>query len=324
MPLDQIIKSYATEMEGVEKEIQSSIIGKDGLISQISGHVLNSGGKRIRPLLLVIASHMCNYRGYYNIILGSVVELIHTATLLHDDVVDHADIRRGRNAARTIWGNRSSILVGDYVFISSMEKAFSLNIKDIDNLVIATCKKLVEGEILQLFHNGNIELNEDIYFKILSCKTAELIGAACKMGGIISNASPEKNTALQNFGAAVGIAFQVADDALDYISDKDTLGKSMGKDLAEGKLTLPLLHLLKKCNAKEKTDIKHIIQIGDFNLDNLIYIQTLMKQYESISYSMIRARKYVEKAKSHLSLFEDSEDRQALFALADFFINRDY
>ena len=226
---------------------------------------------------MVLCSRLCDYHGADDIILASVVEFIHTATLLHDDVVDEADVRRGQPAARSIWGNQASILVGDYMYSKALYKAVTLKNQEVNEILSTTTKKMSEGELLQLSKTADINISEDEYLKIIDSKTAILIAATCRLAGVISDVSEEGKNSLTRIGWNIGMAFQLTDDTLDYTAAKERLGKTLGKDLSEGKITLPLLHLLKNCSDAEKPLIHRIIKEGKIRDEDLEFIQTLFK-----------------------------------------------
>ncbi|MDX2219228.1 MAG: polyprenyl synthetase family protein, partial [Burkholderiales bacterium] len=235
-------EAYRAELDGVEHQVRQNLDSSVTLVNTVAAHILSSGGKRVRPLLLLLSARLCGYPGREHHQLGSLVEFIHTATLLHDDVVDEADIRRGRRTARKVWGNQISILVGDYLYSKAMAQIVEFRSHGMNEVLAEACTKMAEGEVLQLYYNGNPSMPESDYIKIVEHKTAGLIAAACRMGAILADASEEKQSALFRFGQYLGIAFQVADDTLDYNADGERLGKTLGQDLRQGKATLPLLH----------------------------------------------------------------------------------
>jgi len=259
----QVWEYYRDELQQVEDTIKKSLNSQVNLINEITHYILSSGGKRIRPLLLIITSRL-NGREPNNhpeVLLASSVEFIHTATLLHDDVIDQADVRRGKKSAHTLWGNQASILVGDYLYTQAMSCALSLASQEVNSVLAEACRLMTEGETLQLTHHGNLEVTEQEYLKVIQYKTAALLSATCRLGGIVSGLDLDKRESLARFGLHLGIAYQLADDTLDYIADKDLLGKSLGKDLKEGKITLPLLHLLSNCPGRERERVKGIIKM---------------------------------------------------------------
>ena len=321
--MNEVWSCYKQELDKVETCIKKEVDSEVSLINAVIWHILSSGGKRIRPLLLIICARLCRYTGRDHITLAAVIEFMHTATLLHDDVIDNAKIRRGIPSARVLWGNRESILAGDYLYTLAIRQAIQMEHSEINHMLSSVCCRATEGEALQLVHNHDLGLTEESYLKIVEYKTAALISASCHLGAMVAGASEEHKETLKRFGKNLGIAFQVADDILDYTADVGRLGKSLGKDLKEGKITLPLLHLLKHCKPKERIRLKKIILSGKVIKAHLDDVISLMDRYGSGTYAIERAQDYVDRAKSDLSCFEDSEPRRALFAVADYVVRRD-
>ncbi len=292
------------------------------LIPEISDHLINSGGKRFRPLLLLIAAELCGYKGERRYPLSAVIEFIHTATLLHDDVIDHAETRRGKPSANRVWGNSASVLVGDFLY----SKSFQLLSEDGDlaiiNLLSNTTNIMSEGEVLQLQKCGDIDMTEKDYLSVIEKKTAVLISAACAVGALLSKTSEAKIEALARFGMRVGMAFQLTDDTLDYMAAEEEFGKAIGMDLKEGKITLPLIHALKKCNPEEKKRIKAAVRSGAADGSDIGEITALIGKYKGVDYALQKARSYIEEAKTFLEPFEDSEAKRALVTISDYIIDR--
>ena len=322
----QVWEYYRDELQQVEDTIKKSLNSQVSLINEVAHYILSSGGKRIRPLLLIITSRLNGREAndHPEVLLASSVEFIHTATLLHDDVIDQADVRRGKKSAHTLWGNQASILVGDYLYTQAVSCALSLASQEVNTVLAEACRLMTEGETLQLTHHGNLEVTEQEYLKVIQYKTAALLSATCRLGGIVSGLDLDKREALARFGLHLGIAYQLADDTLDYIADKDLLGKSLGKDLKEGKITLPLLHLLSNCPVRERERVKRILKMDRITERDLREILALMKRYGSIEYSLKKATESIEKAKKNLNFFPSSLHRQALFVVADYAVSRDH
>src|SRR5512139_593949 len=276
--------AYRDEIDGVERQVRKNLDSSVTLVNTVAAHILSSGGKRVRPLLLLLSARLCGYVGREHHQLGSLVEFIHTATLLHDDVVDDADIRRGRQTARKVWGNQISILVGDYLYSKAMALVVEFRSQGINEVLAEACTKMAEGEVLQLYYNGNPSMPESDYVKIVEHKTAGLIAAACRMGAILAEASETQQNALFRFGQYLGIAFQVADDTLDYIANGESLGKTIGQDLRQGKATLPLLHLLQHCSEQDRQMIKDRMETRTLSTADLERILLLMADFGSITY----------------------------------------
>jgi octaprenyl-diphosphate synthase len=315
--------AYRHELDGVEEQVRKNLNSSVTLVNTVAAHILNSGGKRIRPLLLLLSARLCGYAGRDHHQLGSLVEFIHTATLLHDDVVDDADIRRGRRTARKVWGNQISILVGDYLYSKAMALVVEFESQGINEVLAEACTKMAEGEVLQLYYNGNPDMPEIDYIKIVEHKTAGLIAAACRMGAILADASDVQQDALYRFGQYIGIAFQVADDTLDYTANGESLGKTLGQDLRQGKATLPLLHLLHHCPEHDRQMIKDRMETRTLDEKDLHRLIHLMEDYGSIAYAMNRAQSYIAAAKRELNVFEDSTARRALSVAAEYMVTRD-
>ena len=315
--------AYRAELDGVEDRVHKNLNSSVTLVNTVAAHILNSGGKRIRPLLLLLSARLCGYIGREHHQLGSLVEFIHTATLLHDDVVDDAELRRGRQTARKVWGNQISILVGDYLYSKAMCEVVEFRSQGINEVLAEACKKMAEGEVLQLHYNGDPDMPESDYIKIVEHKTAGLIAACCRMGAILAEASEVQQDALFRFGQYLGIAFQVTDDTLDYTANGASLGKTLGQDLRQGKATLPLLHLLKHCSESDRQMIKDRMETRTLTEGDLQRLIGLMEEYGSIAYALNRAQTYISAAKRDLDSFEDSTAKRALSVAADYMVTRD-
>jgi len=315
--------AYRNELEGVEDRIHKNLTSSVALVNTVAAHILNSGGKRIRPLLLLLSARLCGYTGREHHQLGSLVEFIHTATLLHDDVVDDAEIRRGRQTARKVWGNQVSILVGDYLYSKAMCQVVEFRSQRINEVLAEACKKMAEGEVLQLYYNDNPAMPEADYIKIVEHKTAGLIAASCRMGAILAEGSDAQQDCLFRFGQYLGIAFQVVDDTLDYTANGTSLGKTLGQDLRQGKATLPLLHLLTHCPETDRQMIKDRMETRTLTEDDLQRLIGLMGEYGSIAYALDHAQAYITAAKRELSEFDDGTVRRALLVAADYMVTRD-
>ncbi len=316
--------TYREELEGVEDQVRKNLDSQVALVNTVAAHILSSGGKRIRPLLLTLCARLCGYAEREHFLLGCLIEYIHTATLLHDDVVDDADLRRGRQTARKVWGNQISILVGDYLYSKAICRIVDFRNQAINEVLSEACRKMAEGEVLQLYYNGNPALTETEYLRIVEHKTAGLIAASCRIGAIIGGASEDTQASLFRFGQHLGIAFQLADDTLDYAANGDRLGKSLGQDLRQGKATLPLLHLLQHCSEEDRRMITDRMETRKVTDGDLLHILALMQEFGSLGYAMERARAFVEAANQDLSRFEDSAPKRALMVVADYLVSRDH
>lgn len=316
-------ETYGTELDGVEDHIRKNLDSSVTLVNTVSAHILSSGGKRVRPLLLLLSARLCGDTSSDPQRLGSLVEFIHTATLLHDDVVDDADLRRGRQTARKVWSNQISILVGDYLYSHAMREIVRFKNQAVNEALSEACSRMAEGEVLQLYHHGSVAMTEDDYIRIVELKTASLIAASCRIGAVIGRATDDQQAALFRFGEYIGIAFQMADDTLDYTANGASLGKTLGQDLREGKITLPLLHLLQQCPESDRQMIKDRLETRTLSDTDLHRIIALMQDYGSIAYAMERARDYVAAATRSLGPFDDSPAKRALVVVADYMVNRD-
>ena len=322
MQMQDVFQRYANDLKRVEERMDVHLRSKIDLIPEIIQHLIGGGGKRFRPLLLLICSEICGYKGEKCYTLSAVIEFIHTATLLHDDVIDQAETRRGKVSANYVWGNAASVLVGDFLY----SKSFKL-MADEDNLAIiklmsATTNVMSEGEVFQLVKCGDINITEEEYLTIIEKKTSILMAAACASGAILGNAPPEQIDALARFGLRLGSAFQITDDTLDYTARRDEFGKAIGKDLEEGKMTLPLIYTLKKCTPDEKDRIRKIIETKGSNGKAIQDIQAVIKRYDGISAALNKAKSYIDEGKASLASFENSEAKTALLTIADFIMER--
>jgi octaprenyl-diphosphate synthase len=322
--LQDVLKEYRSDMERMERRIHESLGTDVPLIQQVSKYILGAGGKRFRPLLHLLSARLCGYREHNaEYILGSVVEYIHTASLLHDDVVDEAKIRRGRSAANSLWGNQASILVGDYLYSKALYHAVRMHNQRVMDVLSETTTTMSEGEVLQLMQIQNADITEADYFRLVECKTGVLISASCRLGAIISKAPLSQEDALTAYGKKLGLAFQITDDTLDYAADQKQLGKALGKDLDEGKVTLPLIYLIRKADDAERGRLRDILQAEAVTEQDLAYTLGLMETYGAVDEALTLAQAFSNEAKAALAIFPDSAPRQALTALADYVVQRE-
>ncbi|MGP8152774.1 MAG: polyprenyl synthetase family protein [Smithella sp.] len=322
MQIQDVFSAYKDDLQQVEKCINDNITSEIKLIPEVAHHLIDSGGKRFRPLLLLINSRICGYRGESRFPMATVMEFIHTGTLLHDDVIDHASVRRGKTSANKIFGNAISILVGDFLCFKSFILMTGIGNLDILKLISETGDIMSEGEVFQLTKCGDINLAEEEYFSIIEKKTAVLISASCAAGAIMGSASPEKIDALAQFGKNAGMAFQITDDILDYMAKGKEFGKSIGKDLEEGKITLPLIFALKQSTEAEKNKIKEIVTHKKGSQKAVREILGLIQKYNGIDSSLKIATGYISEAKSHLSIFSDCPEKDHLNAVAEYILSR--
>ena len=314
-----------SRLDKVSETIEYKLESEINLIHKMTKHHRNSGGKRIRPLLTLAAAKLCGYtNGDRDINLAACVELIHSATLLHDDVIDKSDLRRGIKTANSIWGNQSSILVGDYFFSRCFEMMVQDGSPEILKLISSTSSTIAQGEVLQLEHKGEIDLLEETYFKIISMKTAALFSAATRVGACITNKSQKEKDALESYGKNLGLAFQIADDALDYYSTQKIFGKEIGKDFFEGKATMPLVIIFQKANKEEKNFLKEIFKKEKRNEDDFSETLALINKYKAVKESLRRAEYFVNISYGALEIFEDSKEKKILQNLTGFSLNRTF
>lgn len=323
MDISGILEFMKDDLARVDKQFEKNFRSEAFLIPTIGKHILGSGGKRIRPLLLLLTSRLTGYEGDRCIPLASIVEFVHTATLLHDDVVDGADLRRGDKSANVVWGNQASVLVGDFLFT----KSFSLLVEDGDPRVLKVMgdatTRMAEGEVLQLMQTSDIDITEEEYLQVVINKTAVLISAACEIGGLLGNVSDDELSALKRYGMEVGISFQLMDDCLDYVADSKEFGKALGGDLIEGKITLPLIRCLSRCTEDEKQIIGDVVDKEDSQEPaDFERILVLIEKYQSIKVVRDEARRRISKAKEVLQIFTPSPMREALESLADYVVER--
>ena len=320
--MERVLNLLKDDLPLVEKQFKRDLESDVYMIRKVGEYVFASGGKRIRPMLLLLSARLAGYRGDKHIGLASVVEFIHTATLLHDDVVDSAVLRRGQESANAVWGNEASVLVGDFLFAKSFSIMVRVgNLEILQSLSDATTQ-MAEGEVLQLISTCDLDLDEAHYLNVIRDKTAVLISAACRVGAVLGGLEGVEKEALSNYGMAIGIAFQLMDDALDYVADEAEFGKAQGHDLEEGKMTLPLIHVLRQCSADERSALSEIVEKESLADVDLQYVITLIDQYGGIDYTRNRAVELALEAKQHLQIFPPSEVREALEIVADYVISR--
>ncbi|MEQ1560220.1 MAG: octaprenyl diphosphate synthase [Methyloglobulus sp.] len=300
------------------KQLSSDVL----LINQMGHYIVNNGGKRLRPMLLLLAAKALGQINHNHLILAAVIEFIHTATLLHDDVVDESDLRRGQQSANAVWGNAASVLVGDYLYSSAFEMMVSTNIMRVMEILSKTTTAIAEGEVLQLLNCNNPETSEEKYLEVISRKTAILFSAATRLAAVVSGSNTEIEERLSQYGQHLGTAFQLIDDALDYKATKEELGKNLGDDLAEGKPTLPLIYAIKNSNPTDANIIIDAIKNGNRDAFNEVY--AIVKSSKAIEYTEQRANEEAQKAISALAVLPDNDYKQALLALANFSVQRSY
>lgn len=292
------------------------------LIPQLAGHIIAAGGKRLRPMLTLGAAALCGYRGNRHIPLAASVEFIHTATLLHDDVVDESDLRRGNATANVLWGNQASVLVGDFLFSRAFQVMVEAGDMNVLKILSDASAVIAEGEVLQLETANNTETTEDAYLEVISAKTAALFAAACRIGAVVAERPTAEETALESFGKNLGIAFQLVDDALDYAAREAVLGKTIGDDFREGKVTLPVVLAFRRGTAPEREFWRRCIEAGEQEGGDLERAVDLIRRHGALDDTVERARHYGAMARDALGLFPDGEVKRALDQVINFCIER--
>jgi octaprenyl-diphosphate synthase len=320
---DRVALAVGAELRAVEEAIAAQIDSPVALIQEMGEFIAGAGGKRLRPILLLMAARLAGYRGPRAVRMGCVVELLHTATLIHDDVVDRAPLRRGRPSANARWGDDASILVGDHLY----SKSFALMVQDGDARVLETLARatvsMTEAEVFQLERKRCGILGESDYLRIITQKTASFMSACCRIGALLGRSGPEQVEGLTRYGLDIGVAFQISDDSLDFVADQARLGKAVGSDLREGKRTLPLIATLERAAPAERGRIQALLEHGAMGPAEIDEIRRLVVKYEGVDYALQRAHDYAQGAKEALRPFEDSEDRETLALIADFVVDRD-
>ena len=321
----QLKDSVEDKLLLVEEKIKAKLISDVELVKKMTDYHLDTGGKRLRALLTLGSAKICGYsKGTRDINLAACVELIHAATLMHDDVIDNGYVRRGKKTLNSIWNNHSSVLIGDYL----LSRCFEMMVEDgnieVLKLLSSTSSKIAQGEVLQLQHQGEVDMLEETYLKIISAKTAELFAAATKVGAILSDMKSKEKEALEFYGRNLGLTFQIADDTLDYNSELKLFGKKIGQDFYEGKITLPIILLFQKADDKEKERLKEIFSKNVRSKDDLEYSLSLIKKYEIIKACYKKAEHYINLASNSLSVFGDSEEKSILENLTSFSLTRNF
>jgi octaprenyl-diphosphate synthase len=311
------------DLEAVEREFERQVQSKVGVIPEIGKYIQRSGGKRVRPAVLLMAARLCGYCGPRAILNAAVVEFIHTATLVHDDIIDDAEVRRGQKAVHSQWGNDVTVLAGDFLYIKSMQMALTQDTLEVVRLLCDVTLRMIEGELYQLTKNGVVDISEDEHFEIIRRKTAYLFAGCAQIGGMLGEVGEEREGELREYGFNLGVMFQLVDDLLDFTGESQALGKPIGGDLREGKITLPLIHLLKNGGPEANALIRDVVKDRDVTPEDWARIRVLLAEHRSIDYAYARAVEFGESAKKHLRIFPDSPERDALMALADYVLVRD-
>jgi len=326
--LERVLKERVAGLIGAELELVEAEIGLEldssvGLIREMGGYIAGAGGKRLRPILLLLAARLAGYHGPRSVRLGCVVELLHTATLIHDDVVDQAPLRRGRASANAQWGDDASVLVGDHLY----SKSFAMLVRDNDRAVMETLARstvsMTEAEVFQLELKRSGITTEADYVRIITQKTASFMSACCRIGALLGGLPAAQIDALTRYGLDIGVAFQISDDSLDFVADQDRLGKAIGADLREGKRTLPLIAMLERATPTEAARVKSLLKRPALDAEEVEEIRRYVVDHEGVEYALARAHEYARAAKADLEAFAPSEERETLALVADFVVDRD-
>jgi octaprenyl-diphosphate synthase len=318
----KILAEVADDLAEIESELNKNLTPYLDLVRQTASHILFSGGKRLRPLLTVLSARICGYSGNYDKTFSVIFEYIHAATLLHDDVVDGANLRRGKSAAYTIFGSPVAVLSGDFLMARALSIAADTGRMNVINVIARITENMSQGEIHQLIKKGDINLSEPEYMEVIRRKTAVLIQGACQTGAMIADTDEAQENALSEYGFHLGMAFQMADDLLDYVSDTSSLGKTVGADLKEGKLTLPMIYALSRATPEDRAFMETMIRHKNFSDDEFERLKEMLRTYEGIAYTGKIAIAHVDKAKSALSIFKPSKSRETLSSIADYALYR--
>ena len=320
MEMSTIRELVAEDMKAVDalilRRLQSDVV----LINQVGHYIVNSGGKRLRPMIVLLAARALSYPGAGHIDLAAVIEFIHTATLLHDDVVDESDMRRNRDTANAVWGNAASVLVGDFLYSRSFEMMVDMNSMRVMEVLSHATNRIAEGEVLQLLNCNDPDTTEEKYREVILRKTATLFEAGSRLGAVLASATPEEEQAMADYGLHLGIAFQIIDDALDYSTSSEEIGKNIGDDLEEGKPTLPILRAMQVGSAEQRAVLREVIEKG--GREHIDIVMAAIESTDAIEYTARLAAEEADKAKQALEAIPESPFRDALAALADFAVRR--
>jgi len=320
--LDSIRTLIQDDMDEVNKLIRQSLYSDVALIGELGNYLINSGGKRIRPALVLLSARACGYQDVMHYNVAAIIEFIHTATLLHDDVVDASDMRRGQETANAIWGNEASVLVGDFVYSRAFEMMIKVGSMRVMEILAHATNTIAEGEVMQLLNVHNADTTIESYLNVIHCKTAKLFEAGSELGALLAKASEDQISAMASFGMHLGTAFQLIDDVLDYSSTTEEMGKNLGDDLAEGKPTLPLIYTIEHGTDEQSAIVRKAIEEG--GLENIDAVMEAVQSTGAIEYTARLAKEEARKARNAINIFPDSEYKDAMQTLADFSVERNF
>ena len=318
----RILAENKEDLREIETQLSENLKPYLDLVSEVAHHILFAGGKRLRPLLLVLSAKICGFSDPYAKTVSSALEYLHAATLLHDDIIDDAVLRRGKTVAHSVYGNAVTVLVGDFLLARALAICADSGKIKVIHIISELTENMSTGEVHQLMRKGDVSITEDEYLEVIRRKTAVLFQAACTVSAVIADAPAEKEKALSDYGYNLGLAFQMVDDLFDYTKATADLGKEVGADLREGKLTLPVIQALKQANPSERDQMVNIIKNEDFTVDEFNTLVDLLKKNEGIEYTVQKAADHIEKAKENLAVFEPSKIRDTLYDIADYALAR--
>jgi octaprenyl-diphosphate synthase len=318
----KILAAVSDDLEAIEKELAGNLNPHFDLVSKVAGYILFAGGKRLRPLLMVLCSRLCGYSGNHAARFAVIFEYLHAATLLHDDLVDGSDMRRGQRVANRVWDNPTAVLTGDFLLARGLSIAADTGLCEVIDTIAGITENMSRGEIRQLEKKGDVSLTEAEYLEVIRCKTAVLFQGACRTGALLANAAADRVQAVDNYGHHLGLAFQMADDLLDYTQDQTTMGKHAGADLREGKLTLPLIFALSRASDSEREKMRAIVRKADFSPDEFSELLTILEKTGGIAYTREQAMRHIQNARASLDAFDSCPERDILSDIAAYALVR--
>ena len=318
----KILAAVQEDLQRIERELAGNLNPHFDLVSRVAGHILLAGGKRLRPLLMVLCARLCGYSGDQDARFATIFEYLHAATLLHDDLVDGSEMRRGKTVANRVWDNPTAVLTGDFLLARGLSIAADTGLCEVIETIAGITEKMSQGEIRQLEKKGDVTLTEEDYLDVIRCKTAVLFQGACRTGALVARAEPIRVTALNDYGHHLGLAFQMADDLLDYTQDLATMGKHAGADLREGKLTLPLIYALSRSSDVDRERMLAVLKNPDFSTEEFEGLVDCLEKYGGIAYTREQAAAHIQAAKAVLKRFDDHPTRALLMDIADYALVR--
>jgi octaprenyl-diphosphate synthase len=318
----KILAAVSDDLAAIEHELGANLNPHFDLVSQVAGHILFAGGKRLRPLLMVLCARLCGYTGAHAARFATIFEYLHAATLLHDDLVDGSDIRRGRQVANQVWDNPTAVLTGDFLLARGLSIASDTGMSEVIRTIAGITENMSQGEIRQLQKKGDVSLSEEDYLEVIRCKTAVLFQGACRTGALVAGAQASHVEAVSDYGHHLGLAFQMADDLLDYTQNLATMGKQAGADLREGKLTLPLIHAMSRASDADRRHMTAMLGRRDFNDDQFAHLVASLKRYGGIDYTRRLAVNHINSAKARIQSFGDAATGEILQDIADYALVR--